>query len=900
MSSLLFGSTLFSFGVITALSFVGFSLGSHHFGNQGSRTKNPLGVYGRIELVIAGWALASPLIYGMMEYLFTFVYTAVSEMPVVLRGAQSLLMAGCILIPAFCMGGVVPLSVAYGSRKHSTRHAVALISGLHALGGFCGVFLTAGVFLPTLGVGYLFLLCGVVHLAFVFMLLRRDTPSAPVAPRGYFGNENHAVSGPPLLLLAVFFILGIVGITSEVLWVRFMDILIQNSVYTYATVMAVAILGFSAGNMASLLFQKKMGFRGLSILLMLLALYHGSFLFLPPEMILPFTTEQSLFSLIWLSFLLFFMPTCVMGLSFPVAVALYTQRNGGQAGVATGRILAADSLGTVVGVLGAGGVFLALWGVRGLTQGALVLSMGAALLCVVGIHPSRRIFTGGVFILVLSFLIYIHQQWETALPHGYVDTHGGRLTALYESPHSLMSVIDYRGGNRELYSNNLWQGEKQKNRQIMAAHVPMILAQDARKIALVGTGVGQTAQRFLYYPVDSLYCIDIEQDIEHIITTHFPRSWAADDRVRFFSEDGRSFFRHRRRTFDLISLEAGQVFRPGVAHLYTREFYEDLYTSLNEGGVVSQFIPLASFNYEYYQRVIQSFIEVFPHAVLWYNDAEFLLVGRKGGAFTNVESSFKETVERIPMVFRDLAYSHYGGPAVYLNQKEPFFAGFLAGPEELAAIAGDVPVLRDRRPELAYYTGRNQQHPFYLDSIQAHLAPPQSLLGEMDVAATTRIERYRQINLQEIIANILYITYTQTGDMSMLEAAYRANPLNMTILTTRIEQALEAEEFGRLAKYYQNALETAPENLQFLYMRAVSLHRNGDYQEALDAYERTLAVDESHVSAWNNAGVILEQMGEYERARSYYRQAISTEPGYRDARVNLSRLQRKMVAEEES
>ena len=58
-----------------------------------------------------------------------------------------------------------------------------------------------------------------------------------------------------------------------------------------------------------------------------------------------------------------------------------------------------------------------------------------------------------------------------------------------------------------------WQGEDQKNHQIMAAHIPMLLHPKPRKVLVVGVGTGQTASRFLMYPVDRLDCVDIEPTI---------------------------------------------------------------------------------------------------------------------------------------------------------------------------------------------------------------------------------------------------------------------------------------------------------------------------------------------------------------------------------------------------
>ena len=54
--------------------------------------------------------------------------------------------------------------------------------------------------------------------------------------------------------------------------------------------------------------------------------------------------------------------------------------------------------------------------------------------------------------------------------------------------------------------------------------------------------------------------------------------------LRAIAEDGRSYVRHTDAEYDLISLEVGQVFRPGVAPFYTVEFYRDARERLRPGG----------------------------------------------------------------------------------------------------------------------------------------------------------------------------------------------------------------------------------------------------------------------------------------------------------------------------
>jgi len=94
---------------------------------------------------------------------------------------------------------------------------------------------------------------------------------------------------------------------------------------------------------------------------------------------------------------------------------------------------------------------------------------------------------------------------------------------------------------RKLYMNRHWQGSSRKNHQIMAAHVPMLVAPQSRRILVVGVGAGQTPSRFLMYDVDALHRVDIVPVIFDFIEEHFDSDCMSDSRIERISDDGRNY-----------------------------------------------------------------------------------------------------------------------------------------------------------------------------------------------------------------------------------------------------------------------------------------------------------------------------------------------------------------------
>jgi len=63
------------------------------------------------------------------------------------------------------------------------------------------------------------------------------------------------------------------------------------------------------------------------------------------------------------------------------------------------------------------------------------------------------------------------------------------------------------------------------------------------------------------------------------------------------------------------------------------------------------------------------------------------------------------------------------------------------------------------------------------------------------------------------------------------------------------------------------------------------------WEEAIEAYRRVVAIDPSFAAAWNNLGLLLHRMGRYDDARAAYASALEHDPQCREAAYNLGSLQ---------
>ncbi len=62
------------------------------------------------------------------------------------------------------------------------------------------------------------------------------------------------------------------------------------------------------------------------------------------------------------------------------------------------------------------------------------------------------------------------------------------------------------------------------------------------------------------------------------------------------------------------------------------------------------------------------------------------------------------------------------------------------------------------------------------------------------------------------------------------------------------------------------------------------------WDDAIDAYRRVVALDRTYAAAWNNLGLLLHRMGRYDEAEKAYTTALDQEPTLCEAAYNLGSL----------
>jgi spermidine synthase len=894
-AALAFGSTTFAMGTVLAVFFLGIALGSYTFGRIAERTSRPLRLFALLEVGLGAFALCSPHAFDAADSLYGTVYRAAGDRFVLLMTARVFLISAVLLPPTFLMGGTLPLFCRqYVIRASGIGASIGGLYGLNTLGAAAGCATAGLLLLPSLGLSNTIGVGAALNIVggLVVASLRID----PLPPAPDVGSElDRAAVRRRTIVSSLFFLTGLVALGSEVLWTRFLALLVGNTVHTTTLILTVVLLGIVLGSLLAVSWVDRSESRG--VLFGLLQIATGisvlALMLLPADLWRGFQDGIAVYALLLLP------PAILSGASLPLAMRLVVD-DAARAGSGVGRLLAINTLGGIVGSLGTAFLALPLLGLQAtlllLTGLSLAGGITAWLLLATG---TPRALRGVAVAGTVAIWLFLPSMAGTRLPADFLTDPGDLLVDYREGRGSNLAVIRNEG-TLHLEIDRWWQGQDRRNHQAVAAHVPMLLHPDPRSVLVVGAGTGQTPSRFLMYDVDRLDCMDIEPAVFDVIRDHFDSAWMLDPRVSLLHADGRDHLAHSAARYDVISLELGQVFRPGAALLYTADFYQRARKRLEPDGLLVQFVPLSFLTVDQFRGVVRSFQRAFPQSLLWYNTSELLLIGINGERLELAHARL-ELLSADPRIHLDLSYSHWGGPDLRLHRPTVFLASFLVGPDGLATLAAGAPLYRDDHPVLDYATYRveatqTNEIPIARE-LREHLEPVAELLdGSVSAVDAAAIREIREQNLADIAASalarkaeVLIRSGEKAHGVELLAEALARNPGNFAAQRTMAEVHMQEGRPEEARAHFAEAVRIREDDVQARRGLATALHRLGHLSEAIRDYRVALALRPDDAEAHNNLGAALAQRGDLRRALEHFETALSLQPDYADARRNVKR-----------
>lgn len=718
--ALLFGSTAQAAALTIAVFFAGIASGGWYWGRRAGRLRSPLAGFGLLEVGVAVTALGHFFLVEAYFALWPSLYALVGHAPALETAAKALLATTILLPPAFLMGGTLPLMSQHLLRRRDRlARGGALLYAVNTAGAAAGALAAGFLLPPLLGFRDAYLVAvgldlGVGLAALALARQAAEPAAAPAAaPRAPAAARPAAAAGSDGLVWLLAFGSGLATLAVEVIWTRLFAQVLQNSVYTYALVLTAFLLALALGAALANGLCRLRGRRPEAVLAALLLL---SALATAASPLLFFQATDGLAylggRLGWGGYLL-----AVAGLALPVVVLPGTilgavlpyllrllQEGGRPPGEAIGRLIAANTLGAILGALAAGFLILPLFGAwRG-----LILLAGLYLLLFAGLAARRlqglrrpAALAGVAAALLLAALLPQQPQALRLDP-----ARGERLVELLEGSRASVAVVA-RGEDRLLRANNYYTlgGSGSRVSERNQGLLPLLLHPEPRSVFFLGMGTGITAGAALTLPIERLVVCEILAEVVTLARRHFG-PWTLglfeDPRVVIHAEDGRNCLRRSRERFDVIVSDLFTPWKAGTGSLYTLEHFETARARLRPGGLFVQWLPLYQLSDAEFGLIVRTLQEAFPQVVLWRGD---LFPSRSIVALV----ARAEPAPLDPAVLLHQARRLPGAAALSDAEIEAMLLRLYAGNLAESGLYDDRPLNSDDRPRLEYQAPRTQR-----------------------------------------------------------------------------------------------------------------------------------------------------------------------------------------------
>jgi spermidine synthase len=436
-----------------------------------------------------------------------------------------------------------------------------------------------------------------------------------------------------------------------------------------------------------------------------------------------------------------FVPTLLLGAAFPFALRLTVDHR--RVGRDVGALVAMNTAGGIAGTLLAGFV-LVPW--LGLVHSLAALAVAAcavglvAVLCGPGTRRASRFAVGALAVFAACAAIFTPSGRLAALLSA---ARGGTLVHYEESAGGTVAVVEQTSGThrfKRLYIQGVSNsGDTMTSLRYMRlqALLPLIIHRDAPRSALViGLGTGITGGALLTYPgLDKRVVAELLPAVARA-ASQFSGNYgvSTDPRIDVRLRDGRRELLQSAERYDLITLEPPPPSAAGVVNLYSTDFYRLAAARLQPGGIVAQWLPLPTQNEDDTRALIQSFIQVFPHASLWTTELhEMMLVGSMtpiGLDVSRISARFAQ-----PAVSKALGEVGIASPAALM-------ATWVTDRAGLAYYVADTPPVTDDVPRIEYAPWvRRAEFPAVLARLMALQTEPPLTGGDDAFRAAMQRER---------------------------------------------------------------------------------------------------------------------------------------------------------------
>ena len=639
------GVSIFAVSIVLLTFLTGILCGnmlSRYFLNKSSN-KRLIAVLIITEILIIPAVLLTPWLIELTSRIYTA--NVPIEWPLGLRQFIKYL----LFLPAF-----LPLSILLGLRfplylkVFNTGGKIGLLYGISCLGSAGGAF-AGGFFMfeyLNLYSSLIVCVCIAATLNIICLVVYYKTRLL-----GDTGNAVEPGAGRILPLLKnnrmaslLFFLLGLITIGMEVLWVRSLMRYFPNNRYVFSTITVALLIALFLGSISNRFFKpEKKTILNACLLLALssqlclgLQEYFNFFkYFATSESLLLFSLKATLITM-----LIAGIPGFIMGLLFPMLFNYsLNSQSAGNAQLAFLSVTT-NSAGAICGALLFGMVLLNLAGCNLLITVVNLLIFIIPIMLLLKNKPGKKLVLH-TFAIVL-FAAASYQLFQTVpFKNYYLIT---RITGA-DADVEIFEEKDFDNPNRILCLNRTYisggSGYIAERKQKKQGLLPVLLAPRKENALVISLATGITASAFADAEVRSIDCIELLPTSVKL-SSYFQKennNILSERNFKLSIDDARMFIKSAPRKYDIILSDNYQYNCAATPIMYSLETFADIRKIMSDNGIFIQWLPVRQIPPEHLAIIINTFRQVFPDGKLFFNDltrdSAFLgLVAYKNGGVT--------------------------------------------------------------------------------------------------------------------------------------------------------------------------------------------------------------------------------------------------------------------------
>ncbi len=651
-ATLTFGVSIFAYSAVLTAYMSGVAIGSYWLGKRADRTNHPLRLFAWLQVGTAILGVLAPVVLSWMIGVYAAIVRSLDPSLTILttlRLAMSLL---ALTPPAILIGASFPvISRAYARQNGRVGFDVGGLYVVNTLGSVLGCALTAIFFIRLLGLRETILLAAVINLvvaALTWWLIWQGEPSTgprPVRKKSPSVLVKPATPPAPAglrFVLWAYALSGFAALGYEVIWARLIAIHTIDAVYSFSIMLTIFLSGLTIGGLLGTWWLRRragnvLQFGVLELAIGLLAiLILFVFARLPQFQLGDFVETYSVTAEIlfegFLSFITLFPVTILFGAAFPIVSSLYTTEQSEQVGFKIGRVLALNTVGSILGSLLTGFVIVPLLGLQTSVVILALINLGLGVAAVWFFAPvvNRQFRFVAVAVTIAAVIAIL--LLPSSIYLGYWQDTADQLIFYKEDVEATVAVFDASATNPKFSSVN-GRVEVPTDALSMRAfhllgHLPPLLNHDAQNALMLSFGNGIATGAMSTHNIPLIEVVELAPSMIEGAQYYAPenRNVLEYPGLKIHIEDARNFLLQTGQTYDLITTDATHPSNTSSWALFTAEFYRQVHQHLTPNGVFLQWVPIHSLSIADFHSILRTFQHEFPNASLWYTGGSHTLL----------------------------------------------------------------------------------------------------------------------------------------------------------------------------------------------------------------------------------------------------------------------------------